>query len=800
MTAAPEHATPMGYGRMTRKEDARFIRGHGRYIDDVQLPGMLHGAVLRSPYAHARIRSVDTSAAEAHPKVKAVITGQTLAGLNLAWMPTLSQDVQAVLATDKVRFQGQEVAFVVAEDRYSARDALELIDVDYELLPAVVDARHALDADAPVIRDDLEGRTGNHIFDWEAGDAQRTEEVFAGADVVVAQEMIYPRVHPSPMETCGAVADMDKITGKLTIWCNTQAPHAHRTLYALVAGLPEHKIRVISPDIGGGFGNKVGIYPGYVCSVVGSIVTGKPVKWVEDRSENLMSTSFARDYHMRGEIAATRDGKILAVRVNVLADHGAFNGTAQPTKFPAGFFHVFTGSYDLRSAHCKVTGVYTNKAPGGVAYACSFRVTEAAYLIERMVDVLAAELGMDPAQVRMRSLLRPEQFPYTCPTGWEYDSGDYPRALQKAMEIAGYDELRREQAERRERARQGEQGEQDLMGIGISFFTEAVGAGPRKHMDILGLGMADGADLRMHPTGKAVLGISVQSQGQGHETTFAQIVAEELGISPDDVEVVHGDTDLTPFGLGTYGSRSTPVSGAATAVVARKVRERARIVASAMLEVSPDDLDWEKGRWFVRGDPDKGKTIQEIALAAHSSLELPEGIEGHLDAQCVYNPPNLTFPFGAYICVVDVDPGTGKVKVRRFIAVDDCGVRINPMIVEGQVHGGLADGIGMALMEVIAFDEEGNCMGGSFMDYLLPTAMECPSWELGETVTPSPHHPIGAKGVGESATVGSPAAVVNAVVDALQPYGVRHADMPLTPAAVWRAIQGRPLRPDLAIT
>jgi aerobic carbon-monoxide dehydrogenase large subunit len=801
VTAAPEHATPMGYGRMARKEDARFIRGHGRYIDDVQLPGMLHGAVLRSPYAHARIRSVDTSAAEAHPKVKAVITGQTLAGLGLAWMPTLSQDVQAVLATDKVRFQGQEVAFVVAEDRYSARDALELIDVDYELLPAVVDARHALDEGAPVIRDDLEGRTGNHIFDWEAGDAQRTEEVFAGADVVVAQEMIYPRVHPSPMETCGAVADMDKITGKLTIWCNTQAPHAHRTLYALVAGLPEHKIRVISPDIGGGFGNKVGIYPGYVCSVVGSIVTGKPVKWVEDRSENLMSTSFARDYHMRGEIAATRDGKILAVRVNVLADHGAFNGTAQPTKFPAGFFHVFTGSYDLQSAHCKVTGVYTNKAPGGVAYACSFRVTEAAYLIERMVDVLAAELDMDPAQVRMRSLLRPEQFPYTCPTGWEYDSGDYPRALQKAMEIAGYDELRREQAERRERAAKGKQGEQsDLMGIGISFFTEAVGAGPRKHMDILGLGMADGADLRVHPTGKAVLGISVQSQGQGHETTFAQIVAEELGISPDDVEVVHGDTDLTPFGLGTYGSRSTPVSGAATAVVARKVRERARIVASAMLEVSPDDLEWEKGRWFVRGDPDTGKTIQEIAMAAHSSLELPEGIEGHLDAQCVYNPPNLTFPFGAYICVVDVDPGTGKVKVRRFIAVDDCGVRINPMIVEGQVHGGLADGVGMALMEVIAFDEEGNCMGGSFMDYLLPTAMECPSWELGETVTPSPHHPIGAKGVGESATVGSPAAVVNAVVDALKPYGVRHADMPLTPAAVWRAIQGRPLRPDLAIT
>jgi carbon-monoxide dehydrogenase large subunit len=706
-------------------------------------------------------------------------------------MPTLSADVQAVLATDKVRFQGQEVAFVVAEDRYAARDALELIDVDYDPLPAVVDAQRALDPDAPVIRDDLEGKADNHIFDWEAGDRARTDEVFANADVVVGQDMIYPRVHPAPMETCGAVADYDKTSGKLTMWCTTQAPHAHRTLYALVAGLPEHKIRVIAPDIGGGFGNKVGIYPGYVCAVVGSIVTGKPVKWVEDRSENLMSTSFARDYHMRGEIASTKDGKILGLRVKVLADHGAFNSTAQPTKFPAGFFHIFTGSYDLQAAHCEVTGVYTNKAPGGVAYACSFRVTEAAYLVERMVDVLANELGADPAELRLANLLRPEQFPYVTPTGWEYDSGDYPTALRLAMDMAGYAELRAEQAAKRERG--------ELMGIGLSFFTEGVGAGPRKHMDILGLGMADGAELRVHPTGKAVLRLSCMSQGQGHQTTFAQIVAEELGIPTDDIEVVQGDTDQTPFGLGTYGSRSTPVSGGAAAVVTRKVRERARIVAAAMLEAAPDDLQWEKGRWFVAGDPEQGKTIQEIALAAHSNLELPDGVEGHLDATCVYNPPNLTYPFGAYICVVDVDPGTGQVKVRRFIAVDDCGVRINPMIVEGQVHGGLADGIGMALMEVIAFDEDGNCLGASFMDYLLPTSVECPSWELGATVTPSPHHPLGAKGVGESATVGSPAAVVNAVLDALRPYGIRHADMPLTPAAVWRAIQGSPLRPDLAI-
>jgi aerobic carbon-monoxide dehydrogenase large subunit len=783
---------PIGFGRMLRKEDLRFVRGRGSYVDDIALPGMLYSAILRSPHAHARIVSIDASAAEAHPKVKAVITGALLETLKLAWMPTLSNDVQAVLATDKVRFQGQEVAFVVAEDPYAARDALELVSVEYEPLDPVMDALKALDPGAPLIRDDIEGKADNHIFDWESGDKANADAVFAAADVVVKQDMLYPRVHPASIETCGTVASMDPVTGKLTVWSTNQAPHAHRTLYAIVAGIPEQKIQIISPDIGGGFGGKVGIYPGYVLAVVGSIITGKPVKWMEDRSENLMSTAFARDYHMHGEIASTRDGTITGLRVEVLADHGAFNGTAQPTKFPAGFFHIFTGSYDLRAAHCKVTGVYTNKAPGGVAYACSFRVTEAVYLVERMVDCLADELGMDAAELRMKNLLRPEQFPYTSMTGWEYDSGDYPRALQLAMDMAGYQELRAEQAARRERG--------ELMGIGISFFTEGVGAGPRKHMDILGLGMADGCELRVHPTGKAQIRVSVQSQGQGHETTFAQIVAHELGIPPEDVEVIHGDTDNTPFGLGTYGSRSTPVSGAAAAVVSRRIRDKARIIAAAALECSADDLEWELGRWFVRGDPEKGKTIQEIAFLSHGTLELPEGVEGHLDASVVYNPPNLTYPFGAYICVVDVDPGTGVVKVRRFVAVDDCGPRINPMIVEGQVHGGLADGIGMALMQVIAFDEVGNCLGGSFMDYLLPTSMECPSWETGQTVTPSPHHPLGVKGVGESATVGSPPAVVNAVMDALRPLGVRHADMPLTPAQVWLAIQGRPARTDLAFT
>ncbi|MGH3485226.1 MAG: aerobic carbon-monoxide dehydrogenase large subunit [Nocardioidaceae bacterium] len=789
--AAPEFVDndqkPVGHGRMLRKEDPRFVRGLGKYVDDIQLPGMLHLAILRSPLAHARIVSIDTSAAEAHPKVKAVVTGAALAEQNLAWMPTLSNDVQAVLATDKVRFQGQEVAFVVAEDRYSARDALELIDVEYDPLEPVIDVRQALADDAPVIRDDLEGKADNHCFDWETGDAVATEAVFESADVVVSEDIVYPRVHPAPMETCGCVADFERVDGKLTLWCTSQAPHAHRTVYALVAGLPEHKIRIIAPDIGGGFGNKVPIYPGYVCSIVASLVTGKPVKWMEDRTENLVSTGFARDYVMRGEIAANKDGKILAIRTNVLADHGAFNGTAAPVKYPAGFFGVFTGSYDLDAAYCKMTAVYTNKAPGGVAYACSFRITEAVYLVERIVDCLAHELEMDPAELRLRNLLRPEQFPYETKTGWVYDSGDYEPAMRKAMDMAGYDELRQEQADKRSRG--------ELMGIGVSFFTEAVGAGPRKDMDILGLGMADGCELRVHPTGKAVVRLSVKTQGQGHETTYAQIVAEEIGIPPADIEVVHGDTDNTPFGLGTYGSRSTPVSGAAAALVARKVRDKAKIIASGMLEVSVADLEWVKGSFQVRGDPTSAVTIQDIAMRAHGAGDLPDGIEGALEAQICYNPENLTYPFGAYICVVDVDPGTGQVKVRRFVAVDDCGTRINPMIIEGQVHGGLTDGVGMALMEIVAFDSDGNCLGGSLMDYLIPTALEVPDWETGHTVTPSPHHPIGAKGVGESATVGSPPAIVNAVVDALKPFGVRHADMPLTPSRVWDAMQGRPTPP-----
>jgi carbon-monoxide dehydrogenase large subunit len=777
---APEATEIRGIGHSVRRvEDDRFIRGKGNYIDDLKLPGMLHMAILRSPYAHAKLNGVDASRASALPGVIAVVTGELMAQHNLAWMPTMSGDTQAVLVTDKVRFQGQEVAAVIATDPYIAKDALELIDVDYDPLPAVVAPEGAKAADAPVIRDDKEGQADNHIYHWESGDQEATERAFAEADRVVSLDTFYPRSHPAPLETCGCVADINPATGQATIYMTSQAPHVIRTVFALVAGLPEEKIRIVSPDIGGGFGNKVPVYPGYVVATAASLLLGHPVKWIEDRTENLISTGFARDFHMHGEMALKDDGTMLGLRVSLDADEGAFYADAQPSKFKVGLFHIVSGSYDFPSAHVSADGYYTNKAPGGVAYRCSFRVTEASYMIERLVQNAAYELGMDPAELRRKNFIEKDQFPYESATGFTYDSGDYHAAMDKALEMVGYADLRREQEEARAEGR--------LVGIGMASFTEIVGAGPHKDYDILGLKMNDGAELRIHPTGKAILKISSKTQGQGHETTFAQIVASELGIQPEDVKVVHGDTDNTPYGLGTYASRSTPTVGAATAMVSRRIREKAVKLAAHLLEASPDDIEYEAGRFFVRGAPDRVKTIQDVAFAAYTNF--PDGMESGLEGVYYYDPPNLTFPFGTYVVAVEVDGDTGDWKVNRMVAVDDCGIRINPMIVEGQIHGGLTEGFGIAKMEQITFDETGNCIGSNFMDYLLPTAWETPKFELGETVTPSPHHPIGAKGVGESATVGSPAAFVNAVIDALQPLGVKNIDMPLTSARVWEAIQ-----------
>ncbi|HYI16159.1 MAG TPA: molybdopterin cofactor-binding domain-containing protein, partial [Thermomicrobiales bacterium] len=548
---------------------------------------------------------------------------------------------------------------------------------------------------------------------------------------------------------------------------------------SLVSKIPESKIRIISPDIGGGFGGKVPVYPGYVIATVATLTTGLPVKWVEDRSENLQADSFARDYHIHAELAADRDGKMRGLRVKTLADHGAADAAANPSKFPAGLYSIGTGSYTFEAADFEVSGVYTNKPPGGVAYRCSFRVTEAVHMIERMVDVLADELEIDPAALRQKNFIQPEQFPYKSPTGWEYDSGNYPAALDKALDAIGYQELLREQKEKRERG--------ELMGIGICTFTEVVGAGPSHTFDILGIKMFDSAEIRVHPTGSAIVRIGVQTQGQGHETTFAQIVAEELGLPVESIVVEHGDTDTAPYGLGTYASRSTPTAGAATAVASRKIREKARKLAAHLLEVGEEDLEWVDYAFRVKGAPERTATMQELAFAAYTNF--PQGLEGGLEAVTYYDPPNLTFPFGSYICVVDIDRGTGQVKVRDFLALDDCGTIINPMIVEGQIHGGLTMGLAPALYEEIVYDEDGNNLTGTFMDYLVPTSMETPAWRVTNTVTPSPHHPFGAKGVGESPTVGAPPAIVNAVVDALSHLGVRHIDIPMTPSKVYAILQ-----------
>jgi carbon-monoxide dehydrogenase large subunit len=763
---------------MKRKEDPRFIRGRGNYLDDHSMPGMLHLALVHSPYPHARIVKIDKTAALAVPGVVAVLTGEDLAAHGLAWIPTFhGYDKQMVLCVGKALYQYQEVAGVIATSRDAAHDGAELVDVTYEPLTPVVDPFVSLQ-DATLVREDREAKT-NHIYHWEVGKRDETDAALAAADVHINERIVFQRCHPAPLEPCGVIADMNPGTGRLTLILTSQAPHAHRTVVSLVTGIPEDKIRIIAPDLGGGFGNKVPVYAGYVVAAAASVVLGVPVKWVETRTENLTCTGFARDYHMDVEIGATKDGRVTALKVKTVADHGAFDAAADPTKYPAGLFGIVTGSYDFPTAFTELDAYFTNKAPGGVAYRCSFRVTEASYAIERAMDILAGRLKLDPSELRLKNFVRKDQFPYPSPLGFVYDSGDYHTTLQKALDKIGYTELRKEQAEKRKRG--------ELMGIGISTFTEAVGAGPSKHFDIMGIKMFDSAEIRVHPTGSAILRTGTKSQGQGHETTWAQIAAEELGLDPQNILVEEGDTDTAPYGLGTYASRSTPVAGAAIAMAARRIREKARIIAAHLLEAPLDDVEWSKHAFNVVGIPEKSITMQQVAFAAYTN-PAPDSEPG-LEATFYYDPPNLTFPYGAYIAVVDVDKETGYVKVRTFLAIDDCGTVINPMIVEGQIHGGLAEGFAIAFMQEIVYDENGNNLNTNFTDYLVPTSLETPHWDTDSTCTPSPHHPIGAKGVGESPNVGSPAAFVNAVMDALSPLGIEHIDMPLTREKVWTAIQ-----------
>jgi aerobic carbon-monoxide dehydrogenase large subunit len=751
---------------MKRKEDPRFLQGKGNYIDDINLPNQLWMALVHSPYPHANIRGIDGSAAMQIPGAVAVVTANELNAYKVGWLPTFHGiDKQMVLADGKVLYQYQEVAAVFAETREAAYDMAELVDVDYEPLPVMADPYKSM-TDEVLLRPDREKKS-NHIYNWNVGEKDATDAALAASEHVVKQHIKFQRVHAAPLEPCGCVAEFDAM-GRLQFYVTSQAPHVYRTALFMVLGIPEDKIRVVSPDIGGGFGNKVPVYPGYVCAIAGALVLKRPVKWIETRTENLTS-SFARDYHMDIEIGAKKDGTVTALKVNTVADHGAFDAAADPSKYPAGMFGIVTGSYAFPTAYANLDAYFTNKMPGGVAYRCSFRVTEASYCIERAMDILADEL---------ENFIQKDQFPYQTPLNFVYDSGDYEHTMNVALEKIGYSELLKEQAEKRAKG--------ELMGIGISTFTEVTGAGPSKHFDILGIKMFDGAEIRIHPSGSGIIRTGTKSQGQGHETTWAQIVAEELGLDPQNFLVEEGDTDTAPYGLGTYASRSTPVAGGALALAARKIREKARKIAAHVLEVSEHDLEWKDYKFQVMGAPGKTITMQEVAFAAYTN---PGDNEPGLETSLYYDPPNMVFPHGTYVAVVDVDRDTGETKVRRFLAIDDCGTIINPMIVEGQVHGGLTEGYAIAFMQEIAYDDEGNNLSTNFTDYLIPTSLESPKWETGHTVTPSPHHPIGAKSVGESPNVGSPAAFVNAVIDALSPLGVRHIDMPLTREKVWKAIR-----------
>lgn len=771
-----------------RREDPQLITGQGSFLDDIKLPGMTHACVLRSPYAHAKIKSIDTSKAKAHPGVVAVFTGEDMLDLNplpCAWQAgRVKNNVNTprVLAVGEVHFAGDPVALVIAEDRYIARDACDLIEVEYEPLPVVVDAKKATEPGAPQLH---ENAPNNIVMEWDAGDKAKADAAIAAAEVVVREQIINQRLIPTPMETRGAIARYEQATGEFTLWTTSQAPHVMRLLLtAFVFGIPETKLRVISPNVGGGFGQKIFCYNDMAFTMWAARKIGRPVKFVEDRSENYKYSTHGRDHITDVEIAGTRDGAITGLRVTTYANLGAYLSTIAPGIPTTLYGRIITGVYRIPAAYVKVYGVYTNTAMVD-AYRGAGR-PEASYLIERMVDRFAAEIGMDPAEVRRKNFIPPDAFPYDNGMGLlPYDSGNYEAALNKALDIIGYANFRKEQEEARKHGR--------YLGLGISSYVEICGVAPSKWIGLpgegWGAGLWESANVRIHLTGKVVVTTGSLPHGQGVETTFAQIVADELGVPYDDVVIEHSDTAGTPFGYGTYGSRSLAVGGTAVYRSVAKIKEKAKKLAAHMLEANPDDMVYENGRVYVKGSPDRAKTLAEIALQASVAYDLPEGMEPFLDETSYYDPPNCTFPFGTHIAIVEVDPDTGIVDLKRYVAVDDCGNVINPLIVDGQIHGGIAQGVAQALYERAVYDENGQLVSGTLMDYAVPAAHMLPPFETDRTVTPSPVNPMGVKGAGEAGTIASAQAVMNAVIDALSPFGVKHMQMPATPENVWKAIR-----------
>ncbi|MEV6234280.1 xanthine dehydrogenase family protein molybdopterin-binding subunit [Saccharopolyspora shandongensis] len=771
-----------------RKEDARLITGRTRWTDNLTPMGTLHLAILRSPVAHARITSIDTDEARRMPGVQAVITGRDVAGeqgsLPCAWPITDDMKAPAAppIAVDEVRFAGEAVAVVAARSAAEARDALDAIDVDYAELPVVLDMESALQADSPLVHDELgTNRNATWTFDSAAaGTGGDVEQALSGAEVRIDRTFRQQRLIPAFMEPRSVVVDP---TGEqITMWSATQVPHILRLMLAMSLGVPEQKIRVIAPDVGGGFGGKLQVTPEEFIAFVLARKLGRPVKWTESRSETMVSAHHGRDQIQKLSMSATRDGQITGLKVELLADMGAYLRLVTPGVPILGAF-MFNSIYKIPAYHFTCTNVFTNKTPTD-AYRGAGR-PEATFAIERMVDELANELGMEPMELRRKNWIAHEEFPYDTVAGLTYDSGNYEAATDKAMELFGYQALRAEQEERRR------SGDPVQLGIGISTFTEMCGLAPSRVLGSLsyGAGGWEHASIRVLPTGKVEVVTGSSPHGQGHETAWSQIVADRLGVAFEDVEVLHGDTQVAPKGMDTYGSRSLAVGGMAVVSAADKVVEKAKKIAAHLLECAEDDVEFASGRFGVRGT-DRGTALAEVALAAFAAHDLPDGVEPNLDAEATFDPENFSFPHGTHLCATEVDTETGQVKIRKYVCVDDIGSVINPLIVEGQVHGGLAQGIAQALYEEAVYDETGTLTTGTLADYLIPSAADLPEFVTDRTETRATSNALGVKGVGEAGTIASTPAVVNAIVDALRPMGVNDVEMPCSPQRVWRAVTG----------
>ena len=782
MTEAPERYVG---GGVPRKEDPALVTGRANWTDNIKLPGMLHMSVLRSPFAHAKITHLDVSDALEQPGVVAAFTGNDLAELWKAPMPCawpVTEDIKMPdhwpLAKDEANFMGDAVAVVIASDRYTAQDALEFIVVDYEPLEVVLNMEDALKEDAPLVHEDM-GTNQSYVWPLETGDI---EGAFEQADVVIKERYIQQRLIPNAIEPRAVVAYQEPANDGVTLYTATQVPHLVRMMLSLVTGVPDQKVRVVAPDVGGGFGSKLNFYVEEALATVIARKLGTPIKWVEDRSENYQATIHGRDQIQDIELAATSEGKILGLRVKLLADMGAYLQLVTPGIPVLGAF-MYPGVYQFGAYSIEIKGVFTNKTPTD-AYRGAGR-PEAAYAIERIVDALARRLDMDPVEIRRKNFYEPFDEPTATPGGIQYDSLNLPMVLDRVLEMSDYEGLREEQKRRRD------DNDPVQLGIGFSTYTEICGLAPSQVLASLRYGAPgwESSTVRMFGSGKVEVVTGTTPHGQGHVTSWSQIAADALGVTPDDVEVIHGDTATSPHGLDTYGSRSLPVGGVAVHLAANKVADKAKKIAAHMLEASEDDLEFEGGKFSVAGSPDQSVTIQDVAGAAFGGVNIPEDMEPGLTADYFYDPPNFVFPFGAHICVVEVDTETGKTRVRDYFAVDDCGPVINPIIVDGQVHGGIAQGIAQALYEEAVYDEDGMLITGSMVDYMIPGAPELPNYTLDRTVTPSPTNPMGVKGIGEAGTIGSPPAAINAVIDALEPLGVTSIDMPASPMRVWETIQ-----------